>query len=60
MVKIQAKISGEFRSLHGAQRFATIRSYISTTHKHSLSILDNIARLYTTTGAWLPPLTPTG
>lgn len=60
MVKIQAKISGEFRSLRGAQRFATIRSYISTTHKHGLSILDNIARLYTTTGPWLPPLTPTG
>ena len=31
MIKLQAKISGEFRSIHGAQRFATIRSYISPT-----------------------------
>ncbi|MFV0523457.1 MAG: transposase [Acidimicrobiales bacterium] len=30
MIKLQAKISGEFRSPSGAARFATIRSYIST------------------------------
>jgi len=59
MVKLQAKISGEFRSLHGAQRFATIRSYISTTTKHHSSVLTNLARLYTTQGAWLPPATMT-
>ena len=59
MVKLQAKISGEFRSLHGAQRFATIRSYISTTTKHRVSVLTNLARLYTTQGAWLPPATMT-
>lgn len=29
----QAKISGEFRSTRGAERFATIRSYISTSPK---------------------------
>ena len=58
MVKLQAKISGEFRSLHGAQRFAKIRSYISTTTKHGLSVLANLAHLYTTNGAWLPPLAP--
>lgn len=40
MMKLQAKISGEFRSLDGAKRFATIRSYISTTTKHQLSVLD--------------------
>ncbi len=37
LIRIQAKISGEFRSLHGAQRFATTRSYISTTIKHGIS-----------------------
>jgi transposase len=60
MVKIQAKISGEFRSLHGAQRFADIRSYISTTIKHGLHTLDNLTRLYTPEGAWLPPIAPEG
>jgi transposase/uncharacterized coiled-coil protein SlyX len=60
MVKIQAKISGEFRSLHGAQRFADIRSYIATTIKHGLNTLDNLARLYTPEGAWLPPLVTDG
>lgn len=59
MIKLQAKISGEFRSLHGAQRFATIRSYISTTTKHGLNVLTNIADLYTNNGAWLPPPTTT-
>lgn len=59
MVKLQAKISGEFRSLHGAQRFATIRAYISTTIKHGLNVLDNLANIYTTNGPWLPPPAPT-
>jgi transposase len=57
MVKLQAKLSGEFRSLPGAQRFATIRSHISTTTKHRVSVLTNLARLYTTQGAWLTPTT---
>ena len=34
MVKVQAKISGEFRSHRGAERFAAIRSYIATTRQH--------------------------
>jgi len=55
MVKLQAKISGEFRSLDGAQRFATIRSYISTTTKHRVSVQTNVARLDTPQGAWLRP-----
>jgi hypothetical protein len=33
MIKLQAKISGEFRSTTGATRFTTIRSYISTNRK---------------------------
>lgn len=59
MIKLQANISGEFRSLHGAQRFATIRSYISTSLKHGINVLDNISRIYTIQGAWLPPPTAT-
>lgn len=59
MVKLQAKISGEFRSIHGAERFATIRSYISTTTKHGLRVLTNLAHIYTTNGPWLPPTTQT-
>jgi hypothetical protein len=35
MVKLQAKISGEFRSHAGAARFATIRSYIATHRKQA-------------------------
>jgi len=57
MIRVQANISGEFRSLHGAQRFATIRSYTSTTVKHGCSPLKNLALLFTEHRAWLPPPT---
>ncbi len=30
MVKLQRKIPGGFRSMEGAERLATVRSYIST------------------------------
>lgn len=58
MVKVQAKISGEFRSHKGAERFAAIRSYIATTRQHDKNIHQHLKNLYTPTGAWLP--TPTG
>lgn len=57
MIKLQAKISGEFRSTSGAARFATIRSYISTNRKQHQPIHQHLRQLYTPTGAWLP--TPT-
>jgi transposase len=54
MVKLQAKISGEFRSRHGAERFAAIRSYISTNRKQAQPLHQHLRNLYTPTGAWLP------
>ncbi|MGH9286162.1 MAG: IS66 family transposase, partial [Acidimicrobiales bacterium] len=57
MVKLQAKISGEFRSKEGAARFAVIRSYISTNRKQAQAIHQHLKDLYTPTGAWLLPAT---
>ena len=39
MQKVQQKISGCFRTLHGARTFARIRSYISTCRKQGRNIL---------------------
>lgn len=57
MIKLQAKISGEFRNPTGAARFATIRSYISTNRKQHQPIHQHLRNLFTPTGPWLP--TPT-
>jgi transposase-like protein len=57
MVKLQAKISGEFRSQAGAERFAEIRSYISTNRKQAQNIHRHLKDLFTPTGAWLPAAT---
>lgn len=42
MLKVQQKISGTFRTLEGARRFARIRSYISTVRKHRLNVFEMI------------------
>jgi transposase len=44
MMKVRMKISGSFRTLDGAQTFATIRSVISTAKKHGLNILAALTR----------------
>ena len=42
MIKLRLKISGCFRTLAGAQQFARIRSYLSTTRKQGGNILQAI------------------
>jgi transposase len=54
MIKLQAKISGEFRSTTGAARFTTIRSYISTNRKQAQNIHQHLHDLFTPASAWLP------
>jgi transposase len=42
MLKVQQKVSGTFRSKHGADSFCRIRGYISTARKNSVDVLDAI------------------
>jgi transposase len=42
MVKTKQKVSGSFRTRAGAETFCAIRSYISTTRKHGLNVIDAI------------------
>ncbi|MCA1704141.1 MAG: transposase, partial [Actinobacteria bacterium] len=51
---LHRKISGCFRSHHGAERFAHLRSYLSTTRKHDLPAIDALTRLFAG-DPWMPP-----
>ena len=42
MIKVRLKISGCFRTLVGAERFARIRSYLSSARKQERNILNSI------------------
>ena len=55
-VKIHRKISSCFRDQTGAERFAHVRSYLSTTRKHDIPAIDALTRLFNN-DPWLP--TPT-
>jgi len=44
MEKTRQKVSGCFRTLHGARSFARIRSYISTCRKQNENILDALEK----------------
>jgi hypothetical protein len=45
MVILKQKISGCFRTLHGAEVFCRIRSYISTARKQGYGVLDAIQQV---------------
>jgi len=53
MAKIRQKISGGMRTLTGAQHFASLRSYIATTHKHGIDTLTALTQL-PNGQPWLP------
>ena len=57
-VKLHRKISSCFRSHHGAQRFAHVRSYLSTTRKHDIGAIDALTRLFND-DPWMPTPAPT-
>ncbi len=55
--KLHRKISGCFRSQHGAERFAHLRSYLSTTRKNGVPAIDALTRLFED-DPWMPPTPP--
>lgn len=46
MVKCKQKISGGFRTSHGAQQFARIRGFISTARKQGWNILGSVQAIF--------------
>lgn len=56
MAKLRMKVSGGFRTMTGAQQFARLRSYLSTTAKNNVAGYDAMIRLFTG-HPWLPATT---
>jgi transposase len=53
-VKLHRKISGCFRSQHGAERYGHLRSYLSTTRKNSIPAITALTDLFEG-HPWMPP-----
>lgn len=53
MVRLQAKISGGWRSTAGANAFLKNRTYISTAIKNNKNVIDALTELFTG-NAWIP------
>lgn len=54
MMKVKQKISGCFRTFHGALRFCNLRSYLSTARKHGISMFSALVDAFAGS-----PFTPT-
>jgi transposase len=52
-VKLHRKVSSCFKSQAGAQRFAALRSYLSTTRKHDIPAIEALTRLFNG-DPWMP------
>jgi transposase len=46
MMKVKQKVSGSFRTVEGAGRFARIRGYISTARKKAVKCVDAIKKAF--------------
>jgi len=46
MIKVRLKVSGCFRTLDGAQKFARIRGYLSTARKNNHDLLGAIIKVF--------------
>ena len=44
MGKLRIKVSGCMRSMHGAETFCAIRSYLATATRHGIGWLDALTR----------------
>jgi transposase len=53
-VKLHRKISSCFKSQAGAERFAAVRSYLSTTRKNDIPAIEALTRLFNN-DPWMPP-----
>jgi len=53
MAKVRIKVSGCLRTMQGAEQFARMRSYLSTTAKNGIDNLDALTRAFTG-NTWLP------
>ena len=58
MIKVKTKVSGGFRTLHGAVTFLAIRGYISTARKNGMRAA-RVPRDTLLGKLWIPPVSAT-